>query len=557
MQEPKVSFPTRALATSIVCALLGLTLHTRTWAAPPEPPMPVLPDEASTGPGAYPNTSVSSALFRVVSPPGVINAGDNQNEIVVSVPFSGPLAYTSNRYNEGDIGVQVSPFNAAAANQFLGTSPPWSGSAAEREYKYESPLDPQGQVWHLNNTVGVVMATAAQNLAAWDDGIDDYHPTIALSYAASGFGYQADSGNWSRGGVDVNIGTWGDVDEANASFSAAFIPYAGNWVAGLLNGPDANTGESSWSNSGSFGIPFDDKNVGDLMVWTDLTQGGVTQGQEGTTYAGLGELKLSSVNASPDRGMLFTISTDGSSSTNITAAAPLADNSGWRVGVWEDSQVEATLVASASQSEFSFLYLPYGTRRLIGAHVNGNSAQTSGDTGDFEVSRTAEGQYLLQLPGKTESNGSLLLAAAGMEAEADAPTRTHLSYEWDAKQNGFVIESRGYDGTQTPLMDNDFYFAWVDYARPFTLAPYLPGDIDDNGAVNIVDFGVLRRNFNTNVDSRDQGDLNGDGRVNIQDFSELRANFNRTGASVPEPTAFLFLSGIAALALSRRRTSGR
>ena len=523
-------------------------------AALPEPPTPVRPDEASSGPGAYPNTTVTSGLFRVVSPPGVINAGSNQDQLLVSIPFSGPIPLATNRYNEGDFAVQASPFDVTAANQYLGTSPPWPGSAAEFEYKYESPLDPQTQVWHLNRNVGVVMATAAQNVAAWDDGIGDYHPTVALSYAASGFGYQADTGEWSRGGVDVNVGAWGGIDEGDASFAAAFIPYAGNWVAGAMNGPDSSSGTSSWNGDNSFGLPFENVDVNTLMTWTDLFDGGVTQGEGETQYAGLGTLNLSSVDASPVRGMLFTISTNGSSNTNVTAAAPLADNSGWKIGVWNDNQGDARLVAGASESDFSFLYIPFNTRRLVGAFVDGNFGGSFGDTGDFQITRASEGRYLLRMPSKTEQDGTLLLAAAGMEANAETPNRAHLSYEWSAEENAFVIESRGYNGTDILLTDNDFYFAWVDFARPFTLAPYLPGDVNDNDRVDIVDFGVLRQNFNTQVSRREQGDLNGDGNVNLIDFAVLRANFNRTTSVVPEPNSLLLLCSLAAVFLMYRRS---
>ena len=133
----------------------------------------VLSDPDATGPGVFPNTSVSAGFMQVISPPGVINAGGNQDEILVSFPNSGPIPWTTNRYNEGDMAVQFSPQDPNAANEFLGTSPPWPGSAAEREYKYEDALAPQTQVWNANTNVGVVLATAAQNVVSWEDGLDD------------------------------------------------------------------------------------------------------------------------------------------------------------------------------------------------------------------------------------------------------------------------------------------------------------------------------------------------------------------------------------------------
>ena len=131
----------------------------------------VLSDPDATGPGDFPNTSVSAALMQVISPPGVTNAGGNQDEILVSFPNDGPIPWTTNRYNEGDVAIQLSPQDLGAANEFLGTSPPWPGSAEAREYKYEDTISPQTQVWNISQDVGVVLATAAQNVVSWDDGL--------------------------------------------------------------------------------------------------------------------------------------------------------------------------------------------------------------------------------------------------------------------------------------------------------------------------------------------------------------------------------------------------
>jgi autotransporter-associated beta strand protein/uncharacterized repeat protein (TIGR03803 family) len=58
----------------------------------------------------------------------------------------------------------------------------------------------------------------------------------------------------------------------------------------------------------------------------------------------------------------------------------------------------------------------------------------------------------------------------------------------------------------------------------------LLGDVDLNGIVNGVDFGILAANFNKGVSRWDQGDFNYDNIVNGIDFAELAANFNK-GAS--------------------------
>lgn len=87
--------------------------------------------------------------------------------------------------------------------------------------------------------------------------------------------------------------------------------------------------------------------------------------------------------------------------------------------------------------------------------------------------------------------------------------------------------------------------------------PFLLGDSDLDGGVDIDDFGVLAANFNLAGRTWAQGDYNLDRVVNIDDFGILAANFNTTLASanlnsraVPEPTALVLA---LALPLRRRR----
>jgi len=51
------------------------------------------------------------------------------------------------------------------------------------------------------------------------------------------------------------------------------------------------------------------------------------------------------------------------------------------------------------------------------------------------------------------------------------------------------------------------------------------GDIDGNGVVDLVDFGVLKDHFGGVSLTRAEGDLTGDGRVNLSDFGVLKLSF--------------------------------
>jgi hypothetical protein len=81
-----------------------------------------------------------------------------------------------------------------------------------------------------------------------------------------------------------------------------------------------------------------------------------------------------------------------------------------------------------------------------------------------------------------------------------------------------------------------------------------PGDFNDDGILDAVDFNILADNFGTGT-SFFQGDSNGDGTVDLFDYVEFRDAFNAVQgqlAAVPEPTAFsLLLTSLLLLPLRR------
>ena len=52
------------------------------------------------------------------------------------------------------------------------------------------------------------------------------------------------------------------------------------------------------------------------------------------------------------------------------------------------------------------------------------------------------------------------------------------------------------------------------------------GDIDVDGQVDLIDFGVLKDNFGAALADRAHGDLSGDGHVDLSDFGILKVNFS-------------------------------
>lgn len=88
----------------------------------------------------------------------------------------------------------------------------------------------------------------------------------------------------------------------------------------------------------------------------------------------------------------------------------------------------------------------------------------------------------------------------------------------------------------------------------------IPGDFDNDGDVDIVDFGTFGQNFGLTGQPTDppvDGDFDGDGDVDIVDFGTFGQNFGTgtgSGAAVPEPTSIVLLAMFAVGLFVRRRS---
>ncbi len=77
----------------------------------------------------------------------------------------------------------------------------------------------------------------------------------------------------------------------------------------------------------------------------------------------------------------------------------------------------------------------------------------------------------------------------------------------------------------------------------FVPARVIPGDFNEDGVLDLTDFGILAANFNQSFDvteSFSRGDINLDRRVDLRDFLGFRQIFNdRAVAAVPEPSSVM------------------
>ncbi|MCC6231707.1 MAG: hypothetical protein IT580_03640, partial [Verrucomicrobiales bacterium] len=415
--------------------------------AAPAGPAPVIP-EGGGAPGPFPNTSVSGV--------NVISKGSttfNSSVEVTGLDGQGPIPWSVNRYNRGDLALRLSPGDPTAA---LGNL-----NQGFIEFGDSTPGVAASQAWRPQPQFGVILPTARQNGPIdWNDGEGAFFPTVALSWASSGPGYSMGDGSFGTGNLDLNTGragTHASSPEGNFGFSVSWFPYDQGWLGGDVGSPTAE-GAATWAGAGAHAAGLS----AGIVKWPQFPA-------DSGTYGGLAELALPGVHSLED-GMIFAASSDGGSDVNIVGVQPKEDGHGWIVTVREDSETTAETLAAAGQSEFSFVYVPFTATRLVGGHIVGTDGSKRKASGTFTVARTAAGTYELTVPGKTGTDGTLLLQAADAESGTSVPlaTRAVLSYEY--RDGKFVIQARRTTSeTEATLVDTSFYVAWIDFKDP--LAP--------------------------------------------------------------------------------------
>lgn len=149
---------------------------------------------------------------------------------------------------------------------------------------------------------------------------------------------------------------------------------------------------------------------------------------------------------------------------------------------------------------------------------------------------------------------------------ADNTTDTiDVGFEPDATLTGLeldiVDQIRLGHGGSGAYFDNIFLadsFSDLGFINAGPAEPAIPGDVNDDGNVDISDYIIIRDNFRANVANFTEGDLSGpDGSrdfvVDFYDFSAWATEFEAAGgnmslvAAIPEP-ASLLLAALAAIA---------
>ncbi len=454
-------------------------------------------------PGPFPDTSVTAVNWKVSLPddgigfsadltesgPIIWNTGGFgaiSRDLLLSIDGEeGPIPFSIMRYASGALDFGLSPRDPVAAQENLG---PYSNPNRSRDTPQAS--SPAAQAWFPSPRYGVLIPTVRTNgPLQWNDGAAPFYPhTFQVIDFSSATYFNLDDGIFGNGQPytrmaklgdtgphpDENANSAGGFQRAAFDISVAWFPYAQGWTAGYFK--DATQGPRAfWRNPAAHSpaasantLAIDKNSASALLTWVDLW------GDE--TFGGLAEFKLPGVDSRND-GLLFLTPNDDNTERGPQANVAVAeDGSGWTVAIRsvQDNKLDPATYAEASQSEFSFLFIPYTAGNLIGGEINGATGDQLHSAGDFTVTRLEAGRYRLVIPGKQSADGMLILQAVGTLPTNPALV-DNVTLTYAPSPEGFVIESRyidpgaganGYDAF--PLRDSNFYFAWVDFTNPLT-----------------------------------------------------------------------------------------
>ncbi len=277
---------------------------------------------------------------------------------------------------------------------------------------------------------------------------------------------------------------------------------------------------------------------------------------DGSSENGLhGRVRFDLPGATPSNSMLFVQGTE-SSSAPVWAGLmpPQQGDTSWEAHLRRSNtnQVDtssgsvlpragAGAITGLGSGGVGFVAIPYNANNLVGGYVLGDGSIAQGPTGqggNFEIIRTAEGTYELEIPGRTGADGVVMLMPVGQNDLGDGyATRALFSNEYDSASGKFIIESRvwnpGDDGnggysslfSEFPLTDSGFYFVFVDFENPLTLSNSCStADLAEPfGVLNFFDVSEFLTAFSAQSPSVD---FNNDGLINFFDVSEFLLAYN-------------------------------
>jgi hypothetical protein len=444
-------------------------------------------------------------------------------DILADINSESAYGFSAARYQCSGFDFAFGPNNPMLAQTNLG---PYTNPARDR-YSSGDATVPACQSWCPSPNYGFIWSTIHKTGASWDDGTPPFFGAnyVQLDPASSSDSYDMIGGQFNPGqaytrttklvvgesipGPDGEGGN-GNPYRCAIAHSVAYFPYAQGWKAGYFDDDIFSEGLVAGGFTLPAGVPMWKHGDG-WGLWSGTALSGVTAGTGYTNYDspeqlltwvdasngvydGLAFLKFPGVNSLTD-GMLFTVGDDENNGLKGPFAnnAAATDGSGWWVAVRDIAESSTNPVQYATDgstdcgSSFSFIFIPWTANNLIGGHIRGANGTTILGAGSYTLQRLGVGRYALTIPGKTDTNGMLMLLNSGYLAaqptgSSNVVDTSFMSYEYggtNSPANSFIISSvyidttGGGEGVVTPR-DADFNFAWVDFTTPLAPAGTTP-----------------------------------------------------------------------------------
>jgi hypothetical protein len=425
-------------------------------------------------------------------------------DILADINSESSYGFAAARYQCSGFDYTIGPNNPTSAQSNLG---PYTNPNRDR-YSSGDVTVPACESWCPSPNYGFAFPTIHKTGESWNDDSGPFYGAayIQLDPSASSDSFDMIGGQFQGGqaytrttkllALDLQngAGSSGAIFRAAISHSLVYFPYSQGWKAGYFDdvlfseGLTANAGFPMWKHGDGWGLwsgtalsgCTNGNNVHiydspqQILTWIDATNG---------ILDGLAFMSFPGVNSLTD-GMLFTVGDDENNGNcgpfANNAAAP--DGSGWYVAVRDiatsigNPTVYATDGGSDAGTSFSFIYIPWDSENLIGGHIKGTDGSTITGAGNYSIQRLSAGRYALTIPGKTDTDGSLMLLNSGYlatqpEGFSNVVDMSFMSYEYggtNVPNNAFIISSVAIDssGTFVTNQDADFNFVWVDFTNP-------------------------------------------------------------------------------------------
>lgn len=271
-------------------------------------------------------------------------------------------------------------------------------------------------------STGLMLTAVSQNgrdNSSSGDSFGTFYATSATDHVVSGG--TAGTQYW------VPIFRAAQGDEVNIDVACAWFSY-NSWLAGMARNSAGTNGGANNTLTASPGI----------TLGTHFVDNG----------SGVSTVNLTALGASSANGILLV--NHAKNEDNYAASRANADGS---FTVWVKDN--GTNSNTYEQDPVAFVYLPVaavGTKQLVAAGRVNSNATTDVAGGSFTLTKGGTGQWYLSIPGHSNTTGVLLISPEG------GSTNTYdniVSYEWDAANSRWVIESRDLtDATTLPVLQN-------------------------------------------------------------------------------------------------------